>query len=143
MVLHAPTRKSVGVFGAVCAGDGRLAIRWEEKFQATTFLAFLKQLLRHRRKGRMMIVIVDNARWHHARYLYPWLEAHHDLLRLDFLPPYSPELNAIERVWKLTRRICTHNQYFPVLDDLIDTVYDQFALWTTPNTTLRRLCAVT
>ncbi len=33
-----------------------------------------------------------------------------------FLPPYSPELNAMEWVWKINRRLCTHNRYFPALD---------------------------
>ena len=89
-----------------------------------------------------MIVIVDNARWHHACKLEPWLREHHDKIRLDFLPPYSPELNTIERVWKLTRMLCTHNQYFDLLDDLVDSVQDQFELWKKPNHILKRLCAV-
>ena len=67
MVFHAPTRKNLGVFGAVCAGDGRLVTRREEKFDAMTFGLFLKQLLRHRRRGHKMVVILDNARWHHAK----------------------------------------------------------------------------
>jgi transposase len=89
-----------------------------------------------------MVVVLDNARWHRAKVLQPWLNKHRKHLRLDFLPPYSPELNAIERVWKLTRRLRTHNRYFPVLDDLVQTVFDQFESWRGPNETLRRLCAI-
>jgi transposase len=63
-------------------------------------------------------------------------------LRLDFLPAYSPELNSVERVWKLTRTLCTHNRYFDTLDALIDAVITQFAAWTKPTTVLRRLCAI-
>jgi transposase len=143
IVLHAPTRKSVAVFGAICAGDGRMVARREEKFNAATFLSLLKQLVRHRRRGRKMMVILDNACWHHARMLSPWLAAHRETLDLDFLPPYSPELNSIERVWKLTRRLCTHNRYFEALDDLIETVLAQLDSWRKPNQVLRRLCAVT
>src|SRR5215471_18835012 len=62
---------------------------------------------------------------------------------LDFLPPYSPELNPIERVWKLTRRLCLHNRYFAFLDSVVATVETQFAEWTKPNDALRRLCAIT
>jgi transposase len=142
VVLHAPTRKSVAVFGAVCVTDGRLVTMRAEKFCADTFLAFLKELLSHQRRGRKMVVILDNARWHHAKALAPWLRDHQHVLRLAFLPPYSPELNPIERVWKLTRRLRTHNKYFPHLEKLVDTVFDLFALWRTPNHTLRRLCAV-
>lgn len=143
VVLHAPTRKSVAVFGAVCARDGQLAVRRESKFNALSFQGFLSQLLRRRRRGKKMLVVLDNARWHYARDLRPWLRRHWEVLRLDFLPPYSPELNAIERVWKLTRRYCTHNQYFQTLDQLVETVFTQFKSWHKPNDTLRRLCAIT
>jgi len=141
-VLHEPTRKSVGVFGAICPANGRLVVRKTQKFNAITFLSFLKQLIRHRRKDRKMVVILDNARWHHAKLLKPWLLEHRHILQLDFLPPYSPELNSIERVWKLTRRLCTHNQYFSELDKLVEAVFGQFELWAKPNKVLQRLCAI-
>jgi len=96
VVFHAPTRKGFGIFGAVRADDGRLVTSLEETFNAMTFLSFLKKLLRHRRRGHTIFVILDNARWHHAKVLKPWLEEHRHKIRLDFLPPYSPELNAIE-----------------------------------------------
>ena len=63
-------------------------------------------------------------------------------LSFKFLPAYSPELNSVERVWKLTRRLCTHNRYFPALEELVAAVFDQFQVWTTPNHTLQKLCAV-
>ena len=138
---HAPTRKSVAVFGAVCIGDGRLVTRPEKTFDAFSFESFLKQLLRHSRKGRKMIVIVDNARWHHARMLQSWLRKHQEVLRLDFLPPYSPDLNPVERVWKMTRLLCTHNRYFATLEELTKVVFDQFHLWRISNSQLRHLCA--
>jgi transposase len=141
-LLHAPTRKQTAVFGAVCPADGRLLTMPADTFDARSFQVFLGQLLRRRRKGRMMVVIVDNARWHHARALRPWLHEHRHVLRLDFLPPYSPDLNPVERVWKLTRRLCTHNVYFPTLPELIEVVREQFAMWFQPNLQLRRLCAI-
>jgi len=142
VLLHAPTRKSVAVFGAVRSSDGQLVTRPGKTFDATSFLGFLNQLVRHRRTGRLILVIVDNARWHHAKFLTPWLNEHRHILRLDFLPPYSPDLNVIERVWKLTRRTTTHDRYFPVLDELVAAVFRQFAFWQRPNETLRRLCAI-
>lgn len=60
---------------------------------------------------------------------------------LYFLPSYSPELNPIERVWKLTRRRRLHNRHFPLLKDVATAVESLFAEWTTGNDTLRRLCA--
>lgn len=143
IVLHAPTRKSVAVFGAVSSHDGRLVTRLErEKFNTESFQGFLRQLLRHRRKGYLMVVVLDNARWHHAKALQGWLAEHRHEIRLDFLPAYSPELNSVERVWKLTRTLCTHNQYFEKLEDLISTVVAQFHTWKQRNAVLHRLCAI-
>ena len=136
IVLHAPTRKGIGLFGAVCADGGRLVSRKEDTFNADTFLSFLKQLLRHRRRKRKRMVVLDNARWHHAKALKPWLKKHHRVFQLDFLPPYSPELNHMERVWKLTRRLCTHNRYFPDLELLLETVLNQFVPWRKPKETV-------
>jgi transposase len=141
--LHAPTHQSAGVMGAVRCADGTLVARPAHPFNAESFLEFVKCLWHYHRPGRIMLVVVDNARFHHARLLTPWLKEHRREFRLDFLPPYSPELNAMERVWKLTRRLCTHNRYFPILEELVDTIFSQFNLWSRPNETLRRLCAVT
>ena len=36
----------------------------------------------------------------------------------DFLPFYSPDINPIERIWKITRQLCLHNVYFAKLDQV-------------------------
>lgn len=144
VVLHHPTRKSVGYFGAVRLRDGKLVFRQEEgKFNGETFFAFLKQLFQSSKaRGRRVVAIVDNATYHHARLHKDWRADHDARFALDFLPPYSPELNPIERVWKLTRRLATHNRYFSSLDEIRVAVANQFADWARGNPTLRRLCAI-
>src|ERR1700723_717186 len=84
-----------------------------------------------------------NARYPPPRLHRPWRDQHAHDFALDFLPPYNPELNPIERVWKLTRRRCLHNRYFENLQDVISAVESEFATWTTRNDVLRRLCAIT
>ena len=92
--------------------------------------------------GRRVAVIADNARYHHARLHKSWRDEHAPSFELDYLPPYSPELNPIERVWKLTRRRCIHNRYFATLEEVIAAVEAEFAAWGQPNDMLRRLCAI-
>lgn len=144
VLLHAPTRKSVGYFGAVRLRDGRFVFRREtERFNGETCFEFLRQLRRAGLvSGRRVVVIYDNAPYHHSRIHKPWREDQADRFALDFLPAYSPELNPIERVWKLTRRLCLHNRYFQHLDTVITAVENEFAKWTTRNEILRRLCAI-
>lgn len=120
VLLHHPTRRSVGYFGAVRLRDDKLV--------------FLQALYRATiPASRRVVVITDNARYHHARLHRGWREQHADRLVLDYLPPYSPDLNPIERVWKLTRRQCLHNRYFPLLGEVIDSVEAQFNQWLRGN----------
>lgn len=88
------------------------------------------------------MVIVDNAKYHHAILHAAWRRLQEPDFILLFLPPYSPQLNPIERVWKLLRKLWLHNRYFPTLEELIQIVDLQFAAWARPNTVLRRLCSV-
>ena len=145
VLLHAPTRKSVGYFGAVRLRDGRFVFRREpEKFNGDSFLPFLQQLRQASRlAGKRVVVITDNAPYHHSRTHKWWRETQAGQFDLDFLPPYSPELNPIERVWKLTRRLCLHNRYFQHLNEIIVAVESEFSNWTRRNEILRRLCAIT
>lgn len=144
VVLHAPTRKGVGYFGAVRLRDGKFCYRREpEKFNGETFWSFMKQLRKAScQAGRRVVVIIDNATFHHSRLHKDWRQSAQDRFSLDFLPPYSPELNPIERVWKLTRRQCLHNEYFAKLGLLCHRVEHQFDQWRYGNPTLKRLCSI-
>lgn len=145
VLLHHPTRRSVGYFGAVRLRDGRFVHRREEeRFNAVSFWAFLQDLWSLSQcPGRRVLIITDNAKYHHARLHKQWRLERQDHFALDYLPPYSPDLNPIERVWKLTRRLCLHNCYFAKLEEVVRAVEAQFAGWACGNETLRRLCAIT
>jgi len=145
VLLHHPTRKSVGYFGAVRLRDGKLVCqREEEKFNALTFHVFLKRLRQaSSRSGRRVVVIADNARYHHAKLHADWRNKQAPKFMLDFLPPYSPDLNPIERLWKLTRKLCLHNRYFPTLEDVVQSVESKFSEWTSGSEVVRKLCAIT
>jgi transposase len=142
VVLMRPTRKAIGYFGAVRRSDGAFLVsRCEERFNAETTFEFLK-VLHDLDRDRRKVVIIDNARYHHAILFKDWLEKVKDELVLLFLPPYSPELNPIERVWKLTRRSCTHNRLFADLGELASRLDGQFEQWRNGSEALKRLCAI-
>jgi transposase len=145
VVYHHPTRKSVGYFAAVRLRDGRFLFQREVgRFNGESFWGFLKVFrVASAVPGRRVIAISDNAQYHRSKLHREWRQQQARQFCLDFLPPYSPELNPVERVWKLTRRLCLHNRYFGFLDTVVNVVEDQFAEWIQPNETLRRLCAIT
>jgi len=144
VLLHEPTRRSVGYFGGIRLRDGKFIYRREEdKFNAETFLSFLKKLRKAScHSGKKVVVITDNARYHHATMHKEYRDSCSARFLLDFLPPYSPELNPIERVWKLTRRCCTHNVHFPSLNSIVDAVEGTFDQWRNGSPVLIKLCAI-
>jgi transposase len=66
------------------------------------FLKFLYQL-RHKEKKKWIVLVVDNARIHHAKKVKLYCEIH--FIKLIYLPPYSPELNPIEFLWKRIKKL--------------------------------------
>jgi len=138
-VLSASTREKIGFFGAVSLKNGRLLTQPATPFNAETFHDFIRHMLRHT-KGKVLLIL-DNVRYHRARCLKDFFAKRQNRIQLEFLPPYSPELNPIERVWRITRRKVTHNRYFPTIKILEKALINQFTQWDHPNETLKSLCA--
>ena len=66
---------------------------------------------------KRVVLIIDNAPWHRGKPIDEAL-AEHPHLEFKRLPSYSPQLNVIERFWKLLRRRATHNRLFETVADL-------------------------
>jgi transposase len=68
-----------------------------------------------------ILIILDQAGWHKAKDLkIPENTA------LMFLPPYSPELNPVEKLWHWLRKEVTHNSLFKTLEELMDGLEKEF-----------------
>ncbi len=107
------------------------------RFNGETIWEFLKMFREASvEPNRRIVAISDNAQYHRSRLHLDWRQQQAPHFGLDFLPPYSPELNPIGRVWKLTRRLCLHNRYVAFLDSVADAVEGRFAEWTNPNDAL-------
>jgi transposase len=135
-------RSKMSVFGAM-GMDGQLVVEQSGIFDAGTFRGFLEKLLREAEvvPGKKILLVLDNARYHHAKLIQPWLLAMKHKMELFFLPPYSPDLNAIEMLWKKTRRAVTHNRFFERLDDLQYDLKMYWAQFDRPNEELAKLSA--
>lgn len=119
-------RKTAHVFGALALHDARFSYQFASVFNGATFWEFLKLLLRQYRT-RKLFLIIDNGPCH---WLPPkgreWLETNRHRLELHRLPPYSPELNAIEGVWKTTKRTTTHNRFYATVADRDGALVETF-----------------
>lgn len=62
----------------------------------------------------LLTVVLDNARYQHCRFVLDVAAALE--IELLFLPPYSPNLNLIERLWKFVKKECLATQYYAAFE---------------------------
>ncbi len=105
-------RKRQPLIGAVEPLAGRIHTAFFDTLKTEQFQHFLEGLLARYPDAEKLLLILDNARVHHSKDLEPFLEAHKDKLELMYLPPYSPDLNPMEWIWKKMRKEVTHNTFF-------------------------------
>jgi len=91
-------------------------------------VGFLKEVLlpTFYKRGHRVYLIQDNASYHKKPEVYEWFSTNRKKLEVFLLPPYSPELNAIERLWHHTRMNSTHNRTFDTKDELCNSLFDTF-----------------
>ena len=109
--------------------------RMQEAFAAhLRHVARMYPAVRHKR----VVLLIDNAPWHRGRPIDEALRDHPHL-ELKRLPSYSPQLNPIERFWKLLRRRATHNRLFDTLADLKTSIRASLSYYQTVRDRVRTL----
>jgi transposase len=98
---------------------------------------------RSTRRGRLAIVIADNLKAHTSagsllvRHMLAEVKEH---LRLIYTPAYDPEANRIEWLWRVSRRVVTHNHQRSSFELLLADVQTHFqTLAHTPASVLRHI----
>jgi transposase len=112
-------------FGQVDWRDGELCFGFSPRRDADTFCLQLDDAVaRSKERGRIAIVLSDNAKTHTpkgSKRVREALVRHGDALRLVYTPAYDPDSNPIERLWRVWRRDVTHNHH---RDDFWDLYAD-------------------
>lgn len=81
---------------------------------------FLRELSNTSPKDKILLVC-DGASWHKSKTLeVP------ENINLIFIPPYTPEMNPIEQIWKEIRKLGFKNEVFKTLEKVIDRLCDTF-----------------
>ena len=62
----------------------------------------------------------DNAKYYHNRSVQEYLK--NSKIKMHFLPPYSPNLNPIERLWKFLNEHTLYNKYYEKFSDFKEAV---------------------
>ena len=134
-------RERQTVFGSCNYDTGQVTITFADRGNAKTFKKHLKKVLDTYPTTGKIIMVLDNVAYHHAKKIQQWL-LKQDRLELFFLPPYSPDLNAIERVWWYMRKKITHNRFIKTLKLRKIEFWKMFSHFLIPNPMLKSVCEV-
>jgi transposase len=110
--------------GALNLADMNVTVREYETIDGEAMIRFFKDL-EFEVSGGQIHVILDNASAHKNRKLIDYLKT--SRIKLHYLPPYSPNLNPIERLWKIFRETTLYNRYFDRSSDFFSEVRKFFA----------------
>ena len=134
-------RERQTVFGSYNYGTGQITVSFADKGNGYTFKKHLKKVLVTYKEAPKIIMVLDNVAYHHAKKISAWLEKHPKLEFL-FLPPYSPDLNAVERAWWYMRKKITNNRYLKTLKERKAMFWKMFSHFLKPNDELKIICEI-
>lgn len=109
-------REFTYAFAAVSPHDGGLDTLVLPEVTAQTMSLFLAEVA-SRHPADFILMFLDQAGWHKARALV--VPAN---MRLEWLPPYSPECNPVEHLWDEIREKWFANRLFRHFDGVEDTL---------------------
>ena len=77
--------------------------------------------------GPKLVIILDNASFHKKKEILEKIEAEMPNIRLEFLPPYSPDFNLIELVWHSAKEYIAHRLFESVeqLEELLNKLLNE------------------
>lgn len=102
-------RRRVNLNGALNIEDHTVIVRQEDTINADATIRLLQDIEAKHPEAETIYCIADNARYYHARLVQGYLAR--SKITLVFLPPYAPNLNLIERLWKFFHKKMMYNQY--------------------------------
>jgi transposase len=140
-VKSAPTQEKVAFSGFINPLTGELITNECDKFNYEIVMESVRTFTEKIPKDRKILIILDNAPWHKKAVRLMREDDNFTGVEFLFLPPYSPELNPIERVWRITRRERTHNRFFERLQVLKTVLTVYFEKFIVPNEKLITLCS--
>ena len=115
-------RKRTNINGALNLATKELFYVEDERINSQTMIALLKQILSKQKQGKIHIIL-DNARYYHSKIVKEFIKEQ-PRINLKFLPPYSPNLNSIERLWKILKKKVVYNKFYLKFDDFRKKVID-------------------
>ena len=105
--------RRINIHGALNIDTLQVTARFEKRLDEETALDML-ELLRKRQPEGNIYIVLDNAGYYQANRVKAYAKGLG--ITLLYLPPYSPNLNIIERLWNYFQKNVMHNRYYDSYD---------------------------
>ena len=117
-------RKHLNINGVIEINTMEVITRSSERINAGSTCTLMREIRRKHPEEKNITLILDNAGYNKAKKVF--LLAKNLGIKIIFLPPYSPNLNPIERLWKFMRKKALANKYYDNFSDWRNAVMGFF-----------------
>jgi len=114
-------RKRVNINGAYNLFNQDVIIRLDNTIDTNSTIKLLHQISEKYKHLETVYVFADNARSNKNKAVFEWLKTQ-KRIKMKFIPPYSPNLNLIERLWKYMRKNIIHTKFYPAFSNFKDAI---------------------
>ena len=129
-------RSRLNLSGAIDIINHKVLIQEDTTLNAEATINFLKKVeIAYPTKKRIHL-FCDNAAYYRNKEVTKYLTT--SKIQLHFLPPYSPNLNPIERLWKWMKECVIYNSYYEGFDEFKNAIFGFFEILSSldPNSIL-------
>lgn len=114
-------RQRINLSGALDVIEKKVHFQEDPMLNADATIAFLQKIEKAYPSKKRIHLFLDNARYYKNKKVSDYLET--SKIQAHYLPPYSPNLNPIERLWKWMKQRVLYNTYYEYFDDFKQAVF--------------------
>jgi transposase len=117
-------RTRININGAYNPHTTDVIARQDDTINSESMLKLFQDVEKFYPEKETIYFIADNARYNKSKMVFEYLKT--SRIKIIFLPPYSPNLNLIERLWKLLRKLKINTTFHQSSKDFKDAVMGFF-----------------
>lgn len=117
-------QKRLNIIGGINLSNHQIVYNMVDTVNIDSIEKFLYNLRKNHNPSLRLHLVWDNAGYHRAEKIVDIAKKLN--IKLHYLPPYSPNLNPIERLWKIMHEYVTYNQYYEKFRYFRDAILNFF-----------------
>lgn len=138
IVMSNTGRRRLNIVGAINATSLKpTIIMTESNCNKELIMEYIKHLKEEYKDKKQITIILDNASYNRAYEVQDY--AAENQIELLYLPPYAPNLNLIERLWRFFKKKVMKNKYYKDYNEFENQVTSFFENFESYNAEISKL----